>query len=93
MCGIAFVEIVKPAWRSRGTESGDGLSTQSTRCDSSAAVRAERTARFAIRRDALAASRTELLRLHRTRQIEDGALRVLEEELDIEELKLRPVVA
>ncbi len=61
--------------------------------ENSAAIRAERAARFAIRRDALAASRTELLRLHRTRQIEDGALRVLEEELDIEELKLRPVVA
>jgi CPA1 family monovalent cation:H+ antiporter len=61
--------------------------------ENSAAIRAERTARFAIRRDALAASRAELLRLHRTRQIEDGALRVLEEELDIEELKLRPIAA
>jgi CPA1 family monovalent cation:H+ antiporter len=59
--------------------------------ENAAAVRAERTARFAIRRDAIAASRAELLRLYRTRQIEDGALRALEEELDIEELRLRPV--
>ena len=57
--------------------------------ENDAAVRAEHAARFALRREALAASRAELLRLHRSRAIEDDSLRVLEEELDLEEIKLR----
>jgi Na+/H+ antiporter len=57
--------------------------------ENAAAVRAERAARFALRREALAASRSELLRLHRSREIDDDALRVIEQELDLEEIKLR----
>jgi Na+/H+ antiporter len=60
--------------------------------ENDAVMRAEGTARLALRRQALAASRTELLRLHRTREIEDDALQTLEQELDIEELRLRPQI-
>jgi monovalent cation/hydrogen antiporter len=58
--------------------------------ENDAVIRAERTARFSLRREALAASRAELLRLHRSREIEDDALHALEQELDLEELRLRP---
>ena len=58
--------------------------------ENDAVIRAERTARLSLRREALAASRTELLRLHRSWEIEDDALQVLEQELDLEELRLRP---
>jgi Na+/H+ antiporter len=61
--------------------------------ENAAAVRAERAARFALRRDALAASRAELLRLYRSREIEDDTLRTLEEELDLEELRVRSQLA
>jgi CPA1 family monovalent cation:H+ antiporter len=56
-------------------------------------VRAEHAARFALRREALDASRAELLRLHRAQEIGDDALSVLERELDLEEVKLRSQVA
>jgi Na+/H+ antiporter len=59
---------------------------------SDAAARAEHTARLSLRRQALVASRAELLRLHRSREIGDDALRALEQELDIEEIKLRPSI-
>jgi CPA1 family monovalent cation:H+ antiporter len=59
---------------------------------SDAAARAEHTARLSLRRQALVASRAELLRLHRSREIGDDALRALEQELDIEEIKLRPYI-
>ncbi len=58
--------------------------------ENDAAARAESLARMTLRRDALAASRMELLRMHRAREIEDDSLRALELELDLEELKLRP---
>jgi CPA1 family monovalent cation:H+ antiporter len=57
--------------------------------ENDAAVRAERAARMSLRREALTASRTELLRLFRSREIEDDDLRALEQELDLEEIKLR----
>ena len=57
--------------------------------ENNAAVRTERAARLTLRRDALAASRTELLRLHRSREIEDDDLRALEQELDLEEMSAR----
>jgi monovalent cation/hydrogen antiporter len=57
--------------------------------ENAGAVRAEHAARLALRRDALGASRTELLRLHRSKEIENDALRALEQELDLEEIKLR----
>jgi monovalent cation/hydrogen antiporter len=60
--------------------------------ENDAVIRAERTARFSLRREALDASRAELLRLHRSREIEDDTLHALEEELDLEELRLRPQV-
>jgi monovalent cation/hydrogen antiporter len=58
--------------------------------ENDAVIRTERTARLSLRLQALAASRTELLRLHRSREIEDDALQALEQELDLEELRLRP---
>ncbi len=57
--------------------------------DNAGAVRAEQAARFTLRREALDASRTELLRMYRSREIGDDALSVLEQELDLEEVKLR----
>jgi monovalent cation/hydrogen antiporter len=58
--------------------------------ENDAVARAEHTARRSLRREALSASRAELLRLHRAREIEDEALRALEQELDLEEIGLRP---
>ena len=58
--------------------------------ENDAVIRAERTARLSLRLQALTASRTELLRMHRSREIEDDALQALERELDLEELRLRP---
>jgi Na+/H+ antiporter len=57
--------------------------------ENAGAVRSEQAARFALRREALDASRTELLRMHRSREIGDDALSVLEQELDLEDVKLR----
>jgi Na+/H+ antiporter len=57
--------------------------------ENAGAVRAERAARLTLRREALAASRAELLRLYRSREIEDDALRAVEQELDLEEITLR----
>jgi monovalent cation/hydrogen antiporter len=58
--------------------------------ENDAVMRAERAARLSLRRLALAAGRAELLRLHRSREIEDDALHALEQELDLEELRLHP---
>ena len=58
--------------------------------ENDAVIRAERSARFSLRREALAAGRAELLRLHRSREIEDDTLYALEQELDLEEIRLRP---
>ncbi len=60
--------------------------------ENAAAVRAERAARLTLRRDALAAARAELLRLHRSREIDGDALRALERELDLEEIRLRTLI-
>jgi Na+/H+ antiporter len=57
--------------------------------ENAATVRAEHAARLVLRREALAASRTELLRLYRAREIEEDALRALEQELDLEDIQLR----
>ncbi|HET6238890.1 MAG TPA: Na+/H+ antiporter [Acetobacteraceae bacterium] len=57
--------------------------------ENAATVRAELAARLVLRREALAASRTELLRLHRSREIKDDTLRALEQELDLEDIQLR----
>jgi CPA1 family monovalent cation:H+ antiporter len=53
------------------------------------AARAEREARLSLRLDALAAGRAELLRLHRAQEIQGSVLRLLEHELDLEELRSR----
>ena len=58
--------------------------------ENDAVVRAELVARLALHRQVLAASRAELLRLHRSREIGDDALSALEQELDIEEIRLCP---
>ena len=55
-----------------------------------AAVHAEIVARRSLRREALAAARAELLRLHRSGDIGDDALNALEQELDLEEVRLPP---
>jgi sodium/hydrogen exchanger family protein len=53
-----------------------------------AAVHAEIVARLSLRREALAAARSELLRLHRSGDIGDDALNALEQELDLDEIRL-----
>ena len=53
-----------------------------------AAVHAQIMARLSLRREALAAARAELLRLHRAGEIPDNALNALEQELDLEEIRL-----
>jgi hypothetical protein len=55
-----------------------------------AAVHALIVARHSLRREALAAARSELLRLHRSGDIGDDALNALEQELDLEEIRLAP---
>ena len=54
-----------------------------------AAAREERQALLALRLDANAAARTELLRLHRAGDIHDFVLSRLEHELDLEEIRIR----
>lgn len=54
-----------------------------------AAVLAERSARLRLRLDAIAAGRLRLLQLHRSAAIHDEALHQLEQELDLEELRVR----
>jgi CPA1 family monovalent cation:H+ antiporter len=54
-----------------------------------AAARAERQALLSLRLEASAASRAELLRLHRAGDVQDEVLRRLEQELDLEELRMR----
>jgi hypothetical protein len=57
-----------------------------------AAVHALIVARLSLRLEALAAARAELLRLHRAGDIGDDALNALEQELDLEEIRLpRPI--
>ena len=53
------------------------------------ALRAERAARLSLRLEAVAASRAQLLWLHRVGDIHDDILHALEQELDLEELRLR----
>jgi Na+/H+ antiporter len=55
----------------------------------SGAIRAERAARRDLRLHALQASRARMLLMHRNRDLSDGELRAIEEELDLEELRLR----
>ena len=53
------------------------------------AVRAERTARLALRLEALGAGRQKLLELHGAEKIHDEVLRQIEQDLDLEEVRLR----
>ena len=53
------------------------------------ALQAERAARLTLRLEAVAASRGQLLLMHRTGDIHDDVLHALEQELDLEELRLR----
>jgi Na+/H+ antiporter len=53
---------------------------------------ADRTAHFSVILSAVAAGRTELLRLHRTGAIHDSVLHSLEEELDLDELRARQAI-
>jgi CPA1 family monovalent cation:H+ antiporter len=57
-----------------------------------AAAHAEIVARLSLRREALAAARAELLRLHRAGDIPDDALNALEQELDLEEIRLPRII-
>jgi len=54
-----------------------------------AAARAERAAKLSLRLQASSAARTELLRLYRAGDIHDEVLRKLEQDLDLEELRIR----
>jgi CPA1 family monovalent cation:H+ antiporter len=58
-----------------------------------AAARAERAARLSLRIEALGAARSRLLALHRSGDIHDDVLQALEQELDLDELRLREQLA
>jgi CPA1 family monovalent cation:H+ antiporter len=60
-----------------------------TRQPGGAAARARREAHLALRLEAIASGRAEVLRRHRNREIHDEVLRKLEHELDLEELRFR----
>ncbi len=79
MGGVA--QAIAPEYRTRSESLGQ------SRID--AAARAERQALLALRLEAAAASRTELLRLHRVGDVHDEVMRRLEHELDLEELRVR----
>jgi hypothetical protein len=55
---------------------------------SPAAAATERATLLTLRLEALAAQRALLLRLYRAREVDDHAVRMLETELDLEELRL-----
>jgi CPA1 family monovalent cation:H+ antiporter len=69
-------------------DKADVLSAHAT----TAAARATLQSRIALRLEALAASRAALLALHRAREADDAALNAVEQELDLEELRLRRIV-
>jgi Na+/H+ antiporter len=54
-----------------------------------AAALAERAGRLSLRLDAIDAARARLLELHRIGEIHDEVLQTLEEELDLDELRIR----
>ncbi len=56
------------------------------------AVRSERIARLSLRLEAIGASRVQLLAMHRAGDIHDDVLQVLEQELDLEELRFRELL-
>jgi CPA1 family monovalent cation:H+ antiporter len=58
------------------------------RSDNPAAAEAEFSAILGLKLQTLAAQRALLLRLYRTREVDDHAMRALEGELDLEELRL-----
>ena len=53
---------------------------------------AGRVEHFTAALTAVATSRSELIRLHRARKIHESVLRILEDELDLEELRLRALL-
>ena len=55
-------------------------------------MRAERIARLSLRLEAIGASRVQLLAMHRAGDIHDDVLQVLEQELDLEELRFRELL-
>ena len=57
------------------------------------ALDAARAAHFEVILAAIAAGRVELLRLHRIGQIHDTVLNAIERELDLEEVRTRPLAA
>ncbi len=59
--------------------------------EASGALESERLAHFSVVLAAIAAGRAELLRLHRSGELDDSVLQALEHELDLEELRTRRI--
>ncbi len=85
-------EIVGPIARDLVTEYRERTGNTARLHQLGGAVRAERLARLSLRLEAVGASRSQLLGMHRSGDIHDDVLQVLEQELDLEELRLRELL-
>ncbi len=85
-------EIVGPIARDLVTEFRERTGNTVRLHQLGGAVRAERIARLSLRLEAIGASRVQLLAMHRAGDIHDDVLQVLEQELDLEELRFRELL-
>ena len=85
-------EIVGPIARDLLTEYRERTGSAVRLHQLGGALRAERIARLSLRLEAIGASRVRLLAMHRAGDIHDDVLQVLEQELDLEELRYRELL-
>ncbi len=86
-------EIVGPIARDLISEYRERAGQAARTHESGGAARAERAARLSLRLEALEAERARLLAMHRAGDIHDEILQSLEQELDLDELRLRGLIA
>jgi CPA1 family monovalent cation:H+ antiporter len=86
-------EIVGPIARDLVPEYRERAGQAARTHESGGAARAERTARLSLRLEAVEAERVRLIAMHRAGDIHDEVLHVLEQELDLDELRLRGQLA
>ncbi len=82
-------EIVGPFARDLTPAFAQRAEAEHLRQKNPAAAEAERVTLLRLKLDALAAERALLVRLYRAREVDDHTMRVLIDELDLEELRLR----
>lgn len=85
-------EMVGPIARDLVAEYRERMGSSERLHQLGGALRSERIARLSLRLEAIGASRVQLLAMHRAGDIHDDVLQVLEQELDLEELRFRELL-